>query len=64
MRPETKVCGCGKGYRSAYDGKCGHCRTPREQRAHVWKRCHEPDPDHAREDRDERRRMEAEYGEP
>ena len=25
------VCGCKRGYQSAYDGKCGHCRTKREK---------------------------------
>ena len=29
-----KVCKCGKGYVSAYDGKCGHCRTKREVAEH------------------------------
>lgn len=29
-----KVCKCGKGYVSAYDGKCGHCRTKREVLEH------------------------------
>lgn len=26
-------CGCGRGIASAHDGKCGHCRTRREQKA-------------------------------
>jgi hypothetical protein len=39
-RQNTHVCRCGKGYVSRYDGKCGHCRTPKEQKAHVWKRVH------------------------
>lgn len=26
----SRVCKCGKGYVSAWDGKCGHCRTKRE----------------------------------
>lgn len=30
---EIKVCKCRKGYVSAWDGKCGHCRTRREQEA-------------------------------
>lgn len=30
----SRACSCGRGYRSAYDGKCGHCRTRREQKAH------------------------------
>lgn len=30
----SKVCKCGKGYVSAYDGKCGHCRTKKERQAH------------------------------
>jgi hypothetical protein len=33
--PDTRVtCRCGKGKVSAWDGKCGHCRTRKEQRAH------------------------------
>lgn len=27
-------CKCGKGYVSAWDGKCGHCRTKQEQLQH------------------------------
>lgn len=30
----TPTCKCGRGKRSAYDGKCGHCRTNRERRVH------------------------------
>lgn len=30
----SRVCRCGKGYVSAYDGKCGHCRTRRERAEH------------------------------
>ena len=30
----SKVCRCKRGYVSAYDGKCGHCRNRREQEAH------------------------------
>lgn len=26
----SKVCSCGKGYRSRIDGKCGHCRSKKE----------------------------------
>ena len=26
------ICGCGQGYMSARDSKCGHCRTKRERR--------------------------------
>ncbi|AJQ21129.1 hypothetical protein AVT67_gp14 [Klebsiella phage vB_KpnP_SU552A] len=26
----SKVCDCGKGYRSAHDLKCGHCRSKQE----------------------------------
>lgn len=26
------ICGCGAGYVSNYDGKCGHCRTRKEKR--------------------------------
>ena len=28
------VCSCKRGYVSAYDGKCGHCRNQRERVAH------------------------------
>lgn len=28
----SKVCDCGKGYRSAHDLKCGHCRSKQEKR--------------------------------
>lgn len=37
-RPEdgNKVCQCRRGYVSRYDGKCGHCRTTKEQKAHLW----------------------------
>lgn len=27
-------CKCGKGHVSQWDGKCGHCRTKKEQRDH------------------------------
>lgn len=27
-------CKCGKGHVSAWDGKCGNCRTKQEQREH------------------------------
>ena len=30
----SRVCDCGRGYRSAYDGKCGHCRNRKEREAH------------------------------
>lgn len=30
----NKQCGCGKGYKSLWDGKCGNCRTKKEQRDH------------------------------
>ena len=33
-----KVCKCGQGYVSAYDGKCGHCRTRKEQKAMEFQR--------------------------
>lgn len=33
MTEINKVCGCGKGYVSAHDGKCGHCRSKREKAA-------------------------------
>lgn len=29
-----KQCKCGKGHVSQWDGKCGHCRTKKEQRDH------------------------------
>lgn len=29
----SKVCKCGKGYVSAWDGKCGHCRTKKDKLA-------------------------------
>lgn len=31
-----KQCKCGKGYVSQWDGKCGHCRTRKEQRDHEY----------------------------
>ncbi len=31
-----KQCKCGKGYISQWDGKCGHCRTKKEQRDHEY----------------------------
>ena len=31
----SKVCDCGKGYRSWHDLKCGHCRSKQEQRQMV-----------------------------
>lgn len=31
---QSKVCDCGRGYRSAYDGKCGHCRTRADWKEH------------------------------
>jgi hypothetical protein len=37
-------CGCGHGYQSPYDGKCGNCRSRKEQKAwedkrfKAWKR--------------------------
>ena len=33
----AETCKCGKGAASRYDGKCGHCRTPREQKTHTFK---------------------------
>ena len=30
----VKQCKCGKGYVSVWDGKCGNCRTKKEQRDH------------------------------
>lgn len=33
-RYKGKVCNCGRGYQSKYDGKCGHCRTRREKAEH------------------------------
>lgn len=32
----NKQCNCGKGYVSQWDGKCGHCRTKKEQRDHEY----------------------------
>lgn len=34
----SKVCDCCKGYRSAHDLKCGHCRSKQEKRKLV--QCH------------------------
>lgn len=28
------TCKCGQGKASAYDGKCGHCRTKKERQRH------------------------------
>ena len=36
MTEPNRVCNCGRGYRSAYDGKCGHCRTAKERSRHWW----------------------------
>lgn len=33
-RVVSRVCACGKGYRSWVDLKCGHCRTEQETDAH------------------------------
>lgn len=30
----NQQCKCGKGHVSAWDGKCGNCRTKQEQHAH------------------------------
>ena len=38
--PDRTTCRCGKGKVSAWDGKCGHCRSPKEQRAYVAKHVH------------------------
>lgn len=32
----SKQCKCGKGHVSQWDGKCGHCRTKKEQRDHEY----------------------------
>lgn len=32
---KTPTCKCGRGKMSAYDGKCGHCRSRKEQKAHT-----------------------------
>lgn len=32
----NKVCTCGKGYVSIWDGKCLRCRTEEEQRLHEF----------------------------
>lgn len=31
-----KQCKCGKGHASQWDGKCGNCRTKKEQRDHEY----------------------------
>ena len=33
--PNRIICRCGRGKVSAYDGKCGHCRTNREKEVHA-----------------------------
>ncbi len=33
QNPERITCGCGRGKVSAWDGKCGYCRTNRERLA-------------------------------
>lgn len=30
---KPEVCGCGRGYVSLWDGKCGNCRTKKEIKA-------------------------------
>lgn len=35
-----RICTCKMGIVSAYDGKCGHCRSTKEQKNHVWKPRH------------------------
>jgi isopentenyldiphosphate isomerase len=37
----SKVCKCGRGHVSAYDGKCGHCRSTKEQKTHIRKRVYD-----------------------
>lgn len=37
----SRVCKCRRGYVSRYDGKCGHCRSTREQKTHIWKLRHD-----------------------
>lgn len=32
----SQQCKCGKGRASQWDGKCGHCRTKKEQRDHEY----------------------------
>lgn len=32
----NKLCACGKGYVSIWDGKCLNCRTKEEQRLHEF----------------------------
>lgn len=40
---QHKVCKCGRGYYSRFDGKCGHCRTKAERRLHeYWVYCSSP----------------------
>lgn len=31
----AQTCKCKRGKASVYDGKCGHCRSPREQKQHI-----------------------------
>lgn len=32
----NQQCKCGKGHVSQWDGKCGHCRTKKEQKDHEF----------------------------
>jgi hypothetical protein len=34
---KSPVCRCGRGKQSHYDGKCGHCRTKKEQKEYEEK---------------------------
>lgn len=38
-----KQCKCGKGHVSQWDGKCGHCRTKKEQKDHGYVLSHMPE---------------------
>lgn len=36
----SKQCKCGKGHVSQWDGKCGHCRTKKQQSDHQFALMH------------------------
>lgn len=40
LHPDKPLCACGKGKVSSWDGKCGHCRTDKEQKEYVWRHRH------------------------
>lgn len=39
----NQQCKCGKGHVSQWDGKCGHCRTKKEQKDHEFTLIHMPE---------------------